>query len=139
MSFHTWIFSKFRTTGVPADRLQTLAPHLVIAPPGGVAARLGPRRGPPWQGLRGPAEAVLRLRKSPYLELFERESGDRFPLFLPSWCPKGVPPPVDRVLIPEKVSHVKGVPGIKQFQNREDGLAYRPLSICHTSLLKPME
>ena len=60
MSFHTWIFSKFRTTGVPADRLQTLAPHLVIAPPGGVAARLGPRRGPSRQGFRGLAEALLR-------------------------------------------------------------------------------
>ena len=54
--------------------------------------------------------------------------GRPVPSLLPSWCPEGVPPPVDRVLIQEKVSRVKGVPGEKQFQNREDGTAGVPSS-----------
>ena len=55
--------------------------------PPSILIQMGSPRGlprgesPPRQGLRGPAEALLRLMKSPYSELSEREPGDRSPLF----------------------------------------------------------
>ena len=87
--------------------------------------------GPPRQGLRGPAEALLRLIKSPYSELFERGPGDRFPLFLRAWCPEGVPSLFACVLNQEKVSRVKGVPDQKSAQQTERTvlLVYRPETV----------
>ena len=64
--------------------------------PPSILIQMGSPRGlprgesPPRQGLRGPAEALLRLMKSPYSELSEREPGDRSPLFLFSSCTKMV-------------------------------------------------
>ena len=57
--------------------------------------------------------------------------GDLFPLFLPLWCPEGIPPPVDRVLIQEKVSRVKGVPT----QKRTVLLVYRPLLCFYYAII----
>ena len=53
--------------------------------------RDGPRRGPSRQGFRGPAEALLRLIKPDKEALFERERGNRFPLFLRFAVSRGCP------------------------------------------------